>query len=426
MRLTALKEVQLAADQLSKKVELFSRDYLAGVKELQCVEPIRIENTDEIARVGFTEHIGTAIDGNGCFAWSPSQWQIFVWREFLIPRGLEFMPCRTDEIMKRLKTRKALRARFRYVPEEIEDALVATKIGFLSPYKAIQAYLERLVRANIVLKAGNGFILATRFSEEIEILRKVDKAKEVKINEIVSRATKILMTLPESEREAISAEKWVNQRLENFKISFVDAINVGDSRFEQMSTALLKIERMMFKKGASAEDLLGLPITRERERQRTARQKEENDRKAAEEVARVARIEQITTAAQKLGDDATVWLTSSSVNGLDGRSPLVAAEAAHSGLERALAALGSELSRREDERERQARIQAERKKQAEKVRWFQGQLREQAERALGKDKGPLFLRSPYAELGRKRPIEFCKDRDTLNISLGLLKKVARG
>jgi hypothetical protein len=141
MRLEAEKEAQEAAEKFNKKVELFTRDFLVGVKELQRFSSVRIENTDEIARAGLATNIGIVIDGRGCFAWSPSKWQLFIWREFLIPRGLELMGCRANEITKHLKTQGAIRARFSYVPREVEDAIVAAKIEFLSPYKTVEAYL---------------------------------------------------------------------------------------------------------------------------------------------------------------------------------------------------------------------------------------------------------------------------------------------
>src|ERR1700691_5177887 len=261
--------------------------------------------------------------------------------------------------------------------------------------------LERLVSADIVVKENNSFRLATSVCERIESLREADRRKEGQINDIVSRVTKILTTLPQGECDAITAETWFSQRLDNFEISFADAIAGVDARFEQMNVPLWKIERMMFQKGAITEDLLRLPIARERERQRVARQKDDSDRKAAEEAARVGRIDRITSAAQKLGDDATAWLANPSVAGLDGRSSRLASEASQAELDRVLAALSSELWRREDELEREARVEVEKKKQAEKILWFQDRLTDQAERTLGKEKGPLFLRSPYAELGRK-------------------------
>jgi uncharacterized protein (DUF2384 family) len=219
------------------------------------------------------------------------------------------------------------------------------------------------------------------------------------------------MNLPKNERGNRTAEVWFSYNLERFGLSFAEAIRKNDPCLQRLNAALEDIERMIFRKGAIPEELLKLSITAERERQRAARQKEAEERKAAEEAARLG-------AAQRLDGDAETWLLNGAIHGLHGRTPLDLAQSSQAECDRALYALNRELWRKEEERERSAR-------QAEDIRRLQDQLTAEAERILGKERATLFLHSPYPELERKRPIEFCKNQIGLNKSLELLKRVGR-
>jgi hypothetical protein len=52
------------------------------------------------------------------------------------------------------------------------------------------------------------------------------------------------------------------------------------------------------------------------------------------------------------------------------------------------------------------------------------QLRDQAQQLLG-EKAPYFMRSPFQQLGKKRPDQFCTDKATFAKCLDLLKVVAK-
>jgi hypothetical protein len=417
MHAAAVKKANEASERFKKQVEIYTGEYIAGVKDLDGNRHPQIQDTDELIRAELAEHIGIQIDGYGCFIWSSTSWQSLIWQRFLIPRGLDHQRCHPVEILKYLKEKKAIRPRFGYVAPELEEALAASAIGFLSPYRAIEAYLRHLAGTGVVYKDHNGYLLSSRIAEQIDALRETDQRRETRTNGIISRATRILKALPDGERGSVTAEVWLNDKQSTFGLSFAEAIKTDDDRFHDMSAALRKIERMMFDTGACADNLLELPIVFERNRQCDARQKEENDRKAAkteaENVARSGRIDRITAAAHRLGDDASAWLNTPAGK-FDGCTPLNLAEVNQGGLDRALGELYSETQRRE-----------EKKQQAEKIQSFHDQLTYHAERTLGKERGPLFLRSPYKELGRKRPIEHCIDQRTLNECLELLKRVAR-
>jgi hypothetical protein len=157
MKLEAEKRAKDEAERFNAKVEGLRQAYVANVTELNRLRGSGLEREHELNRAGLGEHIGITVEGYGSFLWSPVKWQEFIWRELLIPNGSN-REIRAIEVKERLKTHGAIRRQFAFVRRDIEQALLATKIGFLPPYKAVEAYLIHLQRAALS-KTGSPILL---------------------------------------------------------------------------------------------------------------------------------------------------------------------------------------------------------------------------------------------------------------------------
>ncbi|MBR1238602.1 DUF2384 domain-containing protein [Bradyrhizobium sp. AUGA SZCCT0240] len=393
-------------------------DYGRGVGTISQQPPPEMPDHDLLRAAQLLDHVGVRVDGGGCFTWPLARWQLYIIRNYVFaPKALA-----TAAIRDELRGAGAIRPTFHYVPKDLEAALESSPIGFLTPYKAIDAYLKHL--------AGNGVLAQVRYGyghqnygyqPSSETLASIAKhyAKleriEQRLQTVRDVAQAILNELPENERGTTNAEAWMQLKQPEFQLSFANAIQSDSVRFADMLAALRRIERMVFKDAAIAELCLRLPIEGERQRRREAKANAARELAAqkaiAEEQARVARVASITSTAEAdLGAEAATWLEAIAP---DGTSPVSLAALHPEGLQRALGTLRVLIGRRNAQRKAQSVIDG-----------FVSLLWESAQNELG-EKAPYFMRSPYPALGGKRPLEYCTDRITLAKCRDLLKIVAK-
>ena len=159
---------------------------------------------------------------------------------------------------------------------------------------------------------------------------------------------------------------------------------------------------------------LGLPIQSERQRQQAARKAEADAREAARvdaaQKAMEARGERLVLAAAALGADGPDW-TETGHPKFGGKRPIDMALSGEAELSQVLDELNSEVRRRQVQEQRD-----------QTIRGWRIELEREVAGILG-DAAKPFLSSPYPELGRKRPIDYCVCKVTLQECLDLARKV---
>lgn len=422
-RLAKLKKDHENREANAKKafldtVDRFIRDYSTGFRNTGQRPPPEMPDYEVLRAAQLLDHIGVQVDGRGSFTWSLAEWQLYIIRHAVLsPKTFN-----TKALRNELRAAGAIRPMFQFVPKEIEEALESRAIGFLSPYKAIETYLKHLTdcKALLEVRYGDGY-KQRGYKPTGEILDRIAKHSE-KLERIEQRlqtvsdtVQAVLNGLPSSERNTCYAEAWMQLEQPEFGLSFANAIQTDDARFPGMLAKLRRIERMFFNDAAIPESTLRLPIEAECERRRESKARAARDLAAqkseAEEQSRLARIARIKAAAESdLGEQAAAWLESVA---LDGATPVSAAALHSEGLQSALSALQALVDKRN------AQIKAQ-----NVIDGFVRQLWEQAQQMLG-ERAPYFMRSPYPEIGGKRPDQFCTDKVTLTKCLELLKAVAK-
>jgi hypothetical protein len=98
------------------------------------------------------DHVGVQVDGSGCFTWPVARWQLYIIRNYVFaPKA-----CATKAILDELRGAGAIRPAFYYVPKALEAALESSPIGFLTPYKAVDAYLKHLADSGVLFRVRYG------------------------------------------------------------------------------------------------------------------------------------------------------------------------------------------------------------------------------------------------------------------------------
>lgn len=221
--------------------------------------------------------------------------------------------------------------------------------------------------------------------------------------------------LPEQEREGLTTADWMDL-VQHDNVSFDEAITNDDPCFARMFEGLCNIETMLFHNGPIVGLTLDLPIEEARDRLKAARQAAADAREAArwetERLAKLKRNERLIATAAMLGPDGAAWIETANAR-LSGQRPVDMAQSGENGLDCALLEIEREVGRRHVERERQERVEGLRLELAAEV-----------EKILGEAAKP-FLASPYRELQRRKPLEYCVCRRTLQECLDLANEVRR-
>jgi hypothetical protein len=409
-------KLRLEKEAFDQKVIRASADYAAGLKDLASRPPPRLSRKTDILRAGFGKHIGIIVDGAGCFTVTPREWQFIILRDALAPRDDEPHPAyRITTLFEWLKKRQLIRPAFRYVGPEVEKDLIARGIGFLSPYRSIERYLDELCARGITRKT-QAFYSAPSLVSAVGRLRESDERRQGYRQSLIERGERILQAIPESERRGLTGASWLDVRQSN-GVSLADAINTDDPGIGTVFFDLRVVEDMLFSGGRFTDVTLGLPIAAERERQRAARQAEADKREAVRlkglreaEEARVQRLRQAATTY--LHADEEVWLSTPNPE-LDNRLPLELARAGERELDHALTALDRETRRRSEKGRREQIIND-----------LRSQLESKVVMMLG-DAARPFLASPYRELDHRKPLEYCVCAQTLQTCLELAEKARR-
>ena len=413
MKIAEEKEEERQRLQFEKKVADFSDEYAKGIKELELHDTLAFDQAYMTFRVGLGDHIGIEVGGAGCFTVSPYGWQFLIMETAFIPSEGRKSSHKVKDLLDFLKQNQFVRNKFQYLPSNIEQSLESNGIGFLSPYHAIEAYLDVLVDQGILYKTMQKYILAPDLISKISALRAKDDMRSSRHRDVLGRAEKILSFLPDTERGRMTASDWLCIPQE-CGISFQNAIENDDERFDRMLRILIKIETMLFNKGEFVEVTLGLPIEAEVLRQREHRKAEETAREAIRleqaHKAQEDRVGKLITAAAKLGAEGLAWVETANPR-LDGKSPKDKALYGDAGLSEAQWELKIELQRR-----------YEREQRDQVISMYRSELEREATEILGDASRP-FLSSPYPELGNKRPRDYCVDKPTLQQRLDLAKKV---
>ena len=419
--IAAMRAIDEAAKQrerevFEEKLEKAEADYRAGLQDLAARQPAQLSRTTDILRAGYGKHIGIAVDGAGCFTVSAREWQFYILRDAFAPRqDLAHPPYRVRDIFELLKKRKLIRSAFSYVAPDVEEALAARAIGFLSPYRSIEKYLE-VLRGRGVLHKQQAYYSAPGLVDAVNKLREADQRRELYHAGLTERGEKILQALPEAERQGLTGASWLNI-LQPTGISLAEALNRDDPSIDMVFSNLRCIENMIFSKGRMVDETLGLPITAERGRQQAARQAEAAAREAARlkalRDAEEARIQRLQSVARKdLQSDSETWLNTVNCE-LGDKVPLDMARAGERELDHALTVLNREIRRRREEEEHRQNLVD-----------LRSQLESKVTTILGPAARP-FLASPYPELGRKTPMDYCVSTQKMQVCLELAEKVRR-
>jgi hypothetical protein len=419
--IAAMRAVDEAAKQrekeaFEKKLEKAEADYRAGLHDLAARPPVRLSRKTDILRAGYGRHIGIAVDGAGCFTVSMREWQFYILRDAFAPRqDLAHPAYRVANLFEWFRKRKLIRSAFGYVAPDIEEALAARGIGFLSPYRSIEKYLEEL-RGRGVLDKQQANYSAPDLVDAVNKLRQADQRRERHRQSLIEHGEKILRELPEPERQGLTGESWLDILQAN-GMSLAEALNRDDPSIDMVFFNLRGIEDMIFSKGRMVDVTLGLPIAAERGRQRAARQAEADARQAAKlkalrdaEDARIQRLQSV--AREHLQPDGEAWLNAVNRE-LGNKIPLEMARVGEQELDLVLSAIDRQIRRRREE---------------EKHRQFLIGLRSKLESKVTSILGPFarpFLASPYSELGDKKAVDYCDSAQTMQECLKLAEKVRR-
>ncbi|HJW99083.1 MAG TPA: competence protein CoiA family protein [Terriglobales bacterium] len=399
-----------------KKLDKAEVDYRSALQHLAARQPAPLNREADIFRAGYGDHIGIAVDGAGCFTVSAEEWQFVILRDAFAPREDIAHPAyRVMNLVDWFKKRELIRSAFNYVAPEIEQGLVARDIGFLSPYRSMEKYLEEL-RQRGVLHKRQAYYSAPGLVDAVNQLRESDRRRKDYRESLVERGERILQKLPEAERRGLTGMSWLDIPQSN-GISLAEALKRDAPNIGMVFFTLRSIEDMIFSKGRMVDETLGLPITTERGRQQAARKEEDEAREAAKlqslRDAESVRIQCLQREASKLlQGDSDRWITTANRE-LDNKAPLDMARSGEGELDHALTVLDREARRRG---------------KAEEYRIFLADLRSQLEAKIAIILGPAarpFLASPYPELDRKRPMDYCVSAKTMQVCLELAEKVRR-
>lgn len=406
------KKQKLAKLHFEKNVTELAAEYLAGVKELAAHAPPKFNQNDEMFRAGLGDCISIEVGGAGCFTVTAREWQSSIIRHAFIPKDDHARSYTPKTLFDWFKKRKMIRQKFRYVAPDLEEALESKGIGFLSPYHAIETYLDALVDRG-VLRKTQSYALASDIMSEVSAFRAADAMRLSRTQDLIGRADKILTALPEAERGKMTTSEWLRLP-QQCDISFQEAIENDDERFEHMLASLRTIEAMLFRKGAIVEVTLGLPLEHARERERLARKAEADAREAARldamRNAREDRSGRLILAAAALGAEGEAWVEAGHPK-LGGKRPIDMALSGEAELSEAMHELNSEMRRRNAQEQRD-----------QAIRGWRAELERETSGILG-DAAKPFLSSPYPQLGGKKPLDYCVCKVTLQECLDLAKKV---
>lgn len=406
----AAVEAEQKQQMLNAEFVRIAGNWTAALTEYEIPDNNLTAQRDLAATRGFSTKIGYAAKGAACFRVSPMFWQSriinrFLWDEATgSPRAFE-----TKDVLAHVQD--LVRPGLNRISKETTARMRQEFPEFEAPWHVVHGYLKWLkVHWMFDKRVGgkqwlaSGSAIHHRKEQEASWQRERERKED-----LAEWVDFILSNIPANETTGFDKANWVNW--------FVTSYGEGEARIQREA-----IYDMVVGSRGLAEDLLGLPLLAEYERQAIA----QTEKRAAEERKRIARLEQaqrearVSTlqmkAAQLLGGEAEDWLQARNER-LGGNIPLNVAEDSDAGLE----LVDAELSRiRHERREAAVRAASEVHLRAalEKNRVELTALAKK--RARDPVRAGLWCQSPNPKLGGQRPIDYCTDDHTLEMCKAIM------
>lgn len=361
---------------------------------------------------GLADLINLAIDGAGCFAVPPAEWQAAVLLTLVASKARSF---RTRNGLAALRKEGWLEQQFADISDEVASAVRETGAAFNSPKKTVEAYLQQLERLGFVHSGQTetwGLSEVTR--RGIEDAREQRERPVKRMAEVRQLVSENLSELPDDETASFAFDEWWTLALPDRGYSARDAAEYDDAKWQSFRLNLVNIATQIRFSPRDRLDLMGLPyqgaLVRAIERKRI--EEDERDRAkqaklAADRAARVVNLQD--SAVRQIGCEAKAWLNAPNAE-IGGKSPLEAAGGSESEYEKAIRALESrkrEIQKLEQARERKALAVA-------------GLMAMAESRYYEVDRAVLWMRSGRRELGGKSPEAFTIDDATRQRCIDLL------
>ena len=349
---------------------------------------------------GFSQKIGHAVKGAACFCVPPAYWQARLVNHFLWDKATT-SPTAFETKHALAYVSDLIRPGLRSISKETSANMQRDFPTFQDPWHAVHNYLKWLKEQHWMFSkhvVGKKWLpsnsaLHLRNEQEAEWQREHERKEDV-----ADWVDMILSNIPESETSGFDQASWVDWFVKVFDEDHARALHEA-------------VYEMVVGGRRLADDLLGLPLHAEYERQAIA-QEERRAEIERERVARLAQAERdrrISTLEDKastvLGELAQHWLNVANAQ-LDARTPLDLATQSKEGLARTI----SELTRLHNERrEAEAREAAKTRQQAALERNRLELVGMARKRARDQVRADLWCKSPNPKLGGQRPIDYCVD-----------------
>ena len=386
-------------DRISSAWEAASKSYSLPDQELVAERELAIKR-------GFFPKIGHAVRGTACFSVPAALWQSrlvnrFLWAEATrSPQAFE-----TKHALAHVQD--LVRPGLSRISKETTSRMQQEFSEFQSPWHVVHSCLKWLkddhwmFDKRVIGKQWLPSSSAVHHREERENQWQRERKRK---EELVEWVDYILSNIPENETSGFDRTRWVDW--------FVSSYDEDEARALHEA-----IHNMVVGGRGLAEDLLGLPLTAEYERQEISQAKQ----RIQDERRRLARLEQMqqegrvssihAKAIEALDDQAPNWLETTNRR-LGGKTPLNAASESDTGL----ALADAELKRLQNERRETAAREASQARQQAALEKNRAELTELAtKRARDPVRAGLWCRSPHPKLGGQRPIDYCTDDRALRI-----------
>lgn len=352
---------------------------------------------------GLSATIGHVATGAECFRVSPAYWQSRLVNRFLWDEATGSLRVfETTDALAHIQD--LVRSGLKRISKEAAARMKQEFPSFEAPWHVVHAYLKWLKDHWMFDKRVGGkqwLPSSSAVHHRKEREAEWQQARERK-EELAEWVDFILSNIPTDEASGFEKGKWVDW--------FVASYDEGEARKH-----LEAIYEMVVGGRGLAEDLLGLPLLAEYERQEIAQaqRRAEDERKCIarlEQARRDARISAVQTkAADILDNEAQTWLQAANER-FGGSTPLCIATESDAGL----ALVDAELTYIQNERrEAAARVASEARLEAILAK-NRTELTELAKkRARDPVRAGLWCQSPNPKLGGQRPLDFCTDDHAL-------------
>ena len=302
------------------------------------------------------------------------------------------------------------------VETDVLTALSRQPSPVVHPREAVRSFVEDLVQDGLLAYAKGSYFVPGHYRQSLREGCKAIQARAGRAKDIAEKVQSILKLADEDERDGFSLERWMRSPPPGFKTSPRTMIHEGGGEFDRLEADLDRLEPRPWSVSV-ATDTLGMPVDRHLEHQgemlRAAELAAEAARQAAEETARLNRLERVEAyAAAALGWTGDDWLDATPADASKTRRET--AGASQSGFERVLHAI--------DNLARHRRVEQE---EAEAMARRQAALRKKALAVFDEPHAEFFLGNPRSELGRLSPLEACRSDRGLDDAVTLLPRVRR-